>query len=138
MLPGNFLLFMYCQGIGQHRNNNEKNADLVCMPLRRKVCDVIEDKRWVTPIDPRLTPQREITFISVKVVINILEKCRFISLIFLKHLNFDFSTSRSDYLFTSSHSKFFVIFEITVKHIYNALCKLTIFYPKLAVFYTRC
>ena len=55
--------------MGQHRKQKEHNyTDLVCMALPRKVCNVIEDKQRVKPIDIRLTPQREITFVNVKVV----------------------------------------------------------------------
>ena len=38
------------------------------MALPREACNVIEDKQRVTPIDLRLTPQREITCVNVKVV----------------------------------------------------------------------
>ena len=42
-------------------------TDLVCMAQPPEVCNVIVDKQRVMPIDPRLTPQREITFVKVKV-----------------------------------------------------------------------
>ena len=58
---------MYCHGgMGQHRKQKEHICtDLICMSVLCEVCDVIEDKKWVTPMDPRLNPQREITFVKV-------------------------------------------------------------------------
>ena len=60
---------MCYHGMGQHKKHKEHNyTDLVCMALSHEVCNVIEDKQRVTPIDPRLTSQREITFVNVTVV----------------------------------------------------------------------
>ena len=59
------LLFVYCNGIGQHRKHKEHNyTDLVCMALPREVCNVTECKQWVTPIDPDW-PHKGITSVNV-------------------------------------------------------------------------
>lgn len=56
----------YCSyyGMGQHRKQSTEYTDLVCMVLS---CEVCSNQR-VTPIDPKLTLQREITFVNVRVV----------------------------------------------------------------------
>ena len=55
--------------MGQHRKYKVHNyTDLVCMAVPREFCNVIENKQLVTPVDPRLTSQREKTFGNVKVV----------------------------------------------------------------------
>ena len=48
--------------------NTENTKNLVCMAVPREFCNVIENKQLVTPVDPRLTSQREITYGNVKVV----------------------------------------------------------------------
>ena len=63
MLSDNILPFMYCHGLGQHRNHKEHIYEYsICLTLPRKVCNVIVNKQWVTSIDPRLTPQKRNTF----------------------------------------------------------------------------
>ena len=53
--------------MGQHRKHKELNyTDLVYMALPSEFWNVIEDKQQVMPIDPRFTPQREITLVNVK------------------------------------------------------------------------
>ena len=48
----------------QHRKQRTQYTDLICMALS---CEVCINQR-VTPIDPRLTLQREITFVNVRAV----------------------------------------------------------------------
>ena len=68
MPSGNILLFMHCHGMGQNRKHKERHhTNLVCMALPREVCNVIEDKQRVTLNYTRLTLQREVTFVNVKV-----------------------------------------------------------------------
>ena len=46
----------------------QRNSIQSIMALPREVCNVIECKKRVTPIDRGLTPQRKITFVNLKVV----------------------------------------------------------------------
>ena len=59
---------------GTHRKYKERNY--IDLALPREVSNVIVDLHTVITIDPKLTPQKEITFVNVKVVY--FEICRVI------------------------------------------------------------
>ena len=59
---------------------------LVCVALPREVCNVIGDKQWSTAIDPRLTPQREITLVNVKVVYSVCTFCHLTDMNLLENI----------------------------------------------------
>ena len=73
MLSGNFVLFMFFHGMGQHRIYKEHSYTDLALPL--EVNNVIVDIQTVITNDHKLTPQKAITSVNVKVVY--FEICRF-------------------------------------------------------------
>ena len=51
---------------GTHRKYKERNYTDLALPC--EVSNVIVDIQTVKTIDPKMTPQKEITFVNVKVV----------------------------------------------------------------------
>ena len=57
---------MFFHGMGQHRIYKEHNYTDLALPC--EVSNVIMDLQTFITIDPKMTPQKEITFMNVKVV----------------------------------------------------------------------